>query len=94
LQVGKSGQKIATSWAECWEYDVHKRLGGISATAELLVTLVCVFLRSSSTENNDQVGKHGGSPGLEPQLVMSRKRSTAAQVRVPQGSLMTSFKFL
>jgi len=28
---------MAASRTPCWEYDVHKRPGGISATAELLV---------------------------------------------------------
>jgi len=29
--------KIATSGTQCWQYNVHMHLGGMSATAELLV---------------------------------------------------------
>jgi len=37
VKVGKSGQLIATSGTQCWEYDVHRRSGGMSITPEPLV---------------------------------------------------------
>jgi len=37
LCIEKYGQQMVTSGTQCWEYDAHKRSGGMSAAAELVV---------------------------------------------------------